>query len=239
MKAKFVNEALSFERHRNPKQALGLGGIDLYQELQDMIERQKLEWNEYLNKLLLGKTITVNAIRMINSDIGTKDEGSGNFTFNVKKIFARKTDENSNTIGLSDGKYYYIVLIEDNKIWIEKPTNESQSFERYKDPKKALDLGGIQLGVVKYEMRQRHLKEWQDYIKNLFLGKTITGRFSKYEFNGNDFLSKTPVWGEYTITVNHVADADWDDNAIAVSAEGDKLHSYMIPIGENKIWIKK
>jgi hypothetical protein len=69
MRAKTVNEAQDFERGRNPKATLGVGGIDLasnyemriddYKKAVQMVTMEHTEdWKEFLRKTLVGKTIT-------------------------------------------------------------------------------------------------------------------------------------------------------------------------------------
>ena len=69
MRARTVNEAQEFERGKNPKQALGVGGLDLGKDYEERIEEYKMsisgttlshtdEWIEFLRDTLVDRTIT-------------------------------------------------------------------------------------------------------------------------------------------------------------------------------------
>jgi len=82
MRAKFINEEQNFERGLHPKQALGLGGINLSQERYDMKKKLQQDWNFLLMTILDGKTISgqMNKIR----DKGVEIENTwGNYTVTI------------------------------------------------------------------------------------------------------------------------------------------------------------
>jgi hypothetical protein len=102
MRAKTVNEDNNFERGRNPKAAIGVGGINLseiYQEKMEELERDiaitkshaNEEWSEFLTKTFVGKKITAHMTRMVTFNLKTKkrsldDQKSGEFAIEVQDI---------------------------------------------------------------------------------------------------------------------------------------------------------
>ena len=101
MRAKTVNEDQHFERGKNPKTALGLGGIVLEKELGYRIEETEKEislvakaaseeYSEWLRKTFVGKTITAEMHHLPGVNTKTnqsvKSKGSGEFTFKVQDI---------------------------------------------------------------------------------------------------------------------------------------------------------
>lgn len=69
MRAKKVNESQNFERGQGTKKALGLGGLNLEELLDERVEDLEMqlsmtkltadeEWEEFLRKTLIGKKIT-------------------------------------------------------------------------------------------------------------------------------------------------------------------------------------
>jgi len=113
MRARTVNEDQNFERGKNPKAALGVGGINLYdlyqnkmKDLEGEISLAKIntdaEWEEYLRKNFVGKRITAVMTRMVTFNIKTKERSldaqkHGEFTIEIQDI---KPGENlSDAIG--------------------------------------------------------------------------------------------------------------------------------------------
>jgi len=117
MKAKFVNEEQNFERGVHPKQALGLGGINLSRTRYDMKKKLQQDWDFLLTTYLDGKTITarMNKIR----DKGKEIEGDwGDYTVTVD-VWDME-DINSPSIFIQTRENdMYVLPIDDKKIFIE------------------------------------------------------------------------------------------------------------------------
>ena len=58
MRAKTVNENVSFERDQDPKEAMGIGGFTLNDEYKK-IEEAKRRYRDFVQKNIVGKTIFV------------------------------------------------------------------------------------------------------------------------------------------------------------------------------------
>ena len=110
-----------------------------------------------------------------------------------------------------------------------KTINEVQNFERGKNPRSSLGIGGVQFGVEKYKMKEKLKKDWADFVKKTLMGKTITGTFNKLK---GDIIERN--WGEYTVKVKVISNLDIDDMGIVVSDENNR---YIIP-GDGKIFIE-
>ena len=81
MRARTVNEAQEFERGKNPRQALGVGGLDLSKDYEDRVEEYKMsisgttlshtdEWIEFLRDTLIDRTITAKMKMLRTFSIG-------------------------------------------------------------------------------------------------------------------------------------------------------------------------
>jgi len=97
MRAKTVNEDQHFERGKNPKTALGLGGVTLEKELGAKMDELEYEiamsikavddeWKEWLRKTFTGKTITARMSHhpSINKKTNQTNPGKGTKDFTIK-----------------------------------------------------------------------------------------------------------------------------------------------------------
>ena len=57
MRAKTVNETISFQRYKDPKTALGFGKFDLIEEL-NRVDGNESDWADFLEKAFIGKIVT-------------------------------------------------------------------------------------------------------------------------------------------------------------------------------------
>jgi hypothetical protein len=132
MRAKTVNEDNNFERGRNPKAAIGIGGINLfeiYQEKMDDLNNEiamtkfhaNEEWSEFLTKTFVGKKITAHMTRMVTFNIKTKERSldgqkSGEFTIEVQDI--KPSEDFSDFIGRNVNIAPQVIVADmDNKIY--------------------------------------------------------------------------------------------------------------------------
>ena len=102
MRAKAVNEEkVNFERGRNPKAGLGIGGIHLDKKFLDRLNDLEMElggvkvnadeeWHEYLKDLLVGKRITAEMTKLHTMNMKTKkmqgESKTGEFSIEVQDI---------------------------------------------------------------------------------------------------------------------------------------------------------
>jgi hypothetical protein len=124
-----------------------------------------------------------------------------------------------------------------------KTVNETISFKRGQNPKKSLGIGGINLGEVKYEMKERAKEEleekWKTFLHELLDDKTITAQMTKLpriDPNTNKTVQKSES-GEFTIKV-----VDWDvesieHTSIVMADEDDNIYQLWID-GVSKIFIE-
>ncbi len=132
MRAKTINEIQNFERGKNPKSAIGVGGINLseiYQEKMDELERDiaitkshaNLEWSEFLTKTFVGKKITAHMTRMVTFNLKTKERSldgqkSGELTIEVQDI--KPSEDLSDYIGRNVNISPQVIVADmDNKIY--------------------------------------------------------------------------------------------------------------------------
>lgn len=106
MRARSVNEVQNFERGQNPKKSLGIGGIDLYSELEERLDDLDMvigmetmtageKWREYLEKALVGKTISAK-MRKLPAFNSKKGENTGKYEhkdFTIKVADIKDTEE--------------------------------------------------------------------------------------------------------------------------------------------------
>ena len=117
MRAKTINEVQDFKRGLHPKEALGIGGINLSRERYDMKKKLQEDWNFLLMTILDGKTISgkMNKIRDKGVEI---EEGWGNYTVTVDEWDME--DINSPAIYIDTKENdRYILPFNDEKIFIE------------------------------------------------------------------------------------------------------------------------
>ncbi len=137
MQAKKVFEAQNFERGLNPKKALDLGGISLfplYQKRQKKLENDRVkllkdaneDWDNFLKKTFVGKTITAHLKTMPSFDKQGNMHGKtqrGEFTIKVQDVIAPSSSNEgflTNTIIFADMDNNIYALDDLNqKIYIE------------------------------------------------------------------------------------------------------------------------
>ena len=136
MKAKKVFEVQNFERGKNPKQAMDLGGIILETQKQKYYEDMKQaqrdveilynqNWEMYLRETLIGKKITAKMTSMPSMNKKTRDftgkRETKDFTIIVEDIHTNSLGSDefllSIVIASSDHKMYNLYL--KNKIYFE------------------------------------------------------------------------------------------------------------------------
>lgn len=142
MRERTVNEDQHFERGRNPKTSMGIGGINLLDELSSRIDELEYEigmsvrsadeeWKEWLSKTLVGKTITAKMTHhpAVNTKSGEsiKSKGSWEFTIKVQDALpgddiAKIQDKSTYTAPAEDQNI--IVADMDNNIYSIKITNK-------------------------------------------------------------------------------------------------------------------
>jgi hypothetical protein len=132
MRAKTVNEDNNFERGKNPKAAIGIGGINLseiYQEKMDDLFNEiamtkfhaNEEWSEFLTKTFVGKKITAHMTRMVTFNLKTKERSldgqkSGEFTIEVQDI--KPSEDFSDFIGRNVNIAPQVIVADtDNKMY--------------------------------------------------------------------------------------------------------------------------
>ena len=111
MRARTVNEEVNFERGQDPKESMGIGGINLADEYDEKMyelkysldatkEKYDIEWEEYVGEVLRGKTITAEMTKMPTMDKSGAMSGKherGKFTVKVQDV--KPSDEFSKNIG--------------------------------------------------------------------------------------------------------------------------------------------
>ena len=141
-----IKESVNFERGKNPKSALGVGGVVLVNELEEKVEELEYqiamevkgvsdEWAEWLRDTFVGKTITAQMHHHPAMNMETKknspSKGSGEFTIEVQDIvpgdsiedmfdkekYARPITEQTVMVVDTDNNIYSIKV--KDKIYIE------------------------------------------------------------------------------------------------------------------------
>jgi hypothetical protein len=112
--------------------------------------------------------------------------------------------------------------------------NETQDFQRGVHPKQALDIGGISLGVKKYELRKKLREEWKSFLSKALDGKTISARMNKITQDG--VKTGEDNWDNYIVTVDRYETPEIHDLGLIIS--GKDGEDYILPIDEKKIYIQ-
>ena len=237
MRALTINETINFQKKRNPKKTLDVGGIDLWKEYKEMKKRQENEWKNYLNDLLVGKTVSGNMLRVnYTQSLTNPTFDNGEFTFKVKSVTSLEGEERISFID-ANGKYAYAFSTAQEKLWI----NESLKFEKTRNPRKTLDIGGVILSHEFEKFKEKFNKEWQEYLEKLFLGKTIEGKFRKFEMQDTGF-TKPVGWGNWIVKVKKIMEVNIKDDEGFMRCYDENDNIYLIPFEkdhEEKIYISK
>jgi hypothetical protein len=128
MRAKTINEIISFERGQNPKKSLGIGGVDLQnesmireikmkEEIEIIKEQYKKEWNEFLRNLLVGKRIS-GEMRKWRQNPNYEEYDFKNTTITVENL-TREEEVETSLIEVTDGEYEYGIPLNGRKIFVE------------------------------------------------------------------------------------------------------------------------
>jgi hypothetical protein len=134
MQAKKVFEVQNFERGKNPKASMDLGGIVLEKEKrkrhEEMREAQKdaeiianQEWEMYLQEILVGKKITAKMTSLptmnIKTHIMTGKRITKDFTITVEDINTQELSDLLINIIVADTEHNMYALPLDEKIYFE------------------------------------------------------------------------------------------------------------------------
>lgn len=128
LKSKYqgVNEAQNFERGKDPKESMGIGGIDLAEEFETRLDELKMQigglkvtededWYNYLVKVLVGKRITAEMTLMPTMDTKTKvmsgKREKGKYTIKVADI--KPTDNLSDILDSPITRSYPEIIVAD------------------------------------------------------------------------------------------------------------------------------
>lgn len=116
--------------------------------------------------------------------------------------------------------------------------NEVQKFERGMNPKAAMGTGGINLGDIraqKIEERDRRVSEisddinneWEEYLRNLLVGKRITTfmqRLAKFQKDTMKSISKSET-KVFTINVTDVKQEKLSDGSLILAGDDNNIYS--------------
>jgi hypothetical protein len=136
MKARLVEDKQHFERGRNIRSSLDIGGINLKPlyndradnlkgEVKDLIQNANADWNEFLRKTFIGKTVTATFRKHAKINVNGKMTGSTEvkeFTFKVDDVLVSASEEAESittSIVFSDGQEIYTLTHMDTKIYVE------------------------------------------------------------------------------------------------------------------------
>lgn len=117
---------------------------------------------------------------------------------------------------------------------------ENINFERTRNPRAGLDIGGISLGKARYEKKKENESEWLQWLKDLLDGKKVSGKFKHIYthtpdgvvFDGDD------KWQDTTINIVSVMDMKDPWDAYHIPVEDTERRVWAIPINNKKIFIE-
>ena len=233
MRAQFVYENVRFERGIGPKGSLGLGDPikleDVYREISNQAND---EYENFIKKTFLGKRVwgTMDSWRgsrgdwkewvIIPTDIDHRFHGD-EFSF---------IDE--------DGEYYTVLT--SKPLRILDYANEGVNFTKTGNPKAGLDIGGFKLSHIRKEIIDQAKDDWIQWVYDYIIGKTVSGKFNriaKITDDGYEYLGDS--WDSYNVKVEGLVSPEtieMDHPALFVI--GEDKYQYVVPIGDEKIWIK-
>jgi hypothetical protein len=126
MRAKTVNEDVNFERGRNPKESMGIGGLELSEEFEERMDQLKMkvdgikatedeDWINYLEETFIGKKITAEMTTMPFMNLKSKEMSgkreTGKFSIEVQDI--KLTDNLSDIMDSPITRSYPKIIVAD------------------------------------------------------------------------------------------------------------------------------
>lgn len=115
-----------------------------------------------------------------------------------------------------------------------KTINEEQNFERGKDPRASMDIGGIKFTTQLYEF----VKQWEENIQKTLEGRTITAVMRELKSDGNEGRTKNQtvsvkeIDNIYTLGYMGENNSNWH---IIVITDDKKRYNFSL---DQKIYIK-
>lgn len=232
MRAKLVFENMEFERGRDPKEVMDLGGIELDAVYAEITDRAQQEYEDFIRNTFIGKKVR-----------GTMDSWSRpSGDWKEWTIVPVDIDHRFHGLEFSfidkDGERYTVLTSEPLRVLGK--INEEVNFERSGNPKRGLDIGGFKLSYIRKDILDQAKDDWMQWIYDYIVGHTVSGKFNRiakvtedgYEFTGEQ-------WDNYTVKVKDLVSPEtieMDNHALFVVGEDD--YQYVIPIDDKKIWIK-
>jgi hypothetical protein len=119
-----------------------------------------------------------------------------------------------------------------------KSINEVQNFEKGIHPKQALGIGGISLGMERYNMKKKFKEDWNFLLLTLLDGKTISAHMNKVRGNGFDKDPYYNGWGNYTVKVKEWELDEMGEDGRSIFITSDDGDRYILPIDDKKIYIE-
>lgn len=122
MKAQFVFENVKFERTGNARRGLDIGGISLSRTRKDFIDGAKKEWTDWIEKNLVGKTITAKMNQIQKMVAGGYEFHGGDwaeYTVKVEDYQGEPNMDDQAIMLVGDDQWIYALPIGDDKIYIK------------------------------------------------------------------------------------------------------------------------
>lgn len=206
MRAKTVNENAQFQRGKDPKSAMDIGLESQILDVEEVIRESdsgEIELSEKATIDLLKNPIKY-AFRSkrFSYTIITPD-GKG-------KDLRRLLDP-----ALSEGYNYFRYKGQIYPILSLEYTMESVHFERGRDPKEVMDVGGFDFKEIKDQTWGKGVKDWKDFL-NTFNGKRISfvveaNWDTPYAKTGDRLIKRVKDWGFNESMYNSIWFFDADD----------------------------
>jgi hypothetical protein len=115
----------------------------------------------------------------------------------------------------------------------------NEKFVENSDPIHDMKIGGIKLGELVFNYRKKCIADFKEYISELFLNRTIIGKFNHVISTKNGVISGGDGWGTYTVKVNRILFNDdvFDTSIEIIVKNKDDYDGYIVPFDTNKISI--
>jgi len=118
----FIIENVKFERTGNARKGLDIGGVSLSRTRKDFIDQSKRNWADWIEKHLIGKTITAKMNQIQKMVAGGYEFGGGEwgeYTVKVEDYQGGLNMDDPAMMIVGDDQWIYALPIDDNKIWIK------------------------------------------------------------------------------------------------------------------------